>query len=1012
MDHNIPQKSEPYTPFSNTELNPLTGLYNSQGFMNQARLRIREWIPSAYCLAAIDIEHFRLFNKFNGRDAGDKLLIYIADYLKNIQEYQNGLAGYMGGDDFCIIMPYEKENIEALKNDLSKAASQWNEMAGFRLSIGIYVIDDNTVTPETMYDRATIARSQVLDNSSDRICIYDPMIEDKLEKEWRLLIEIKNAMQKEEFTFFAQPQCDILTGKIVGAESLIRWNHPQKGILSPGVFIPILEKNGYIAHLDRHIWKKVCQWIRHWLDKGYEPVPISINISRIDILSMDVTEYLLDLLQTYQLPVKLIKVEITESAYAEEDEKINQTVKQLREAGFLVMMDDFGSGYSSLNMLKSIEVDVLKIDMRFLDIDEKEERKGIGILESVVNMARLLAIPIIVEGVETAFHEKFLRNMGCQYVQGYYYYKPLSIDQFEFLLSDKRKLDHNGLWCKQVESLRTREFLDGNLFTDTMVNNILGAAAFYDVFENQIEITRVNDQYFRMSGVSSGEEMNYSRKFWNHVRDDDRPLLFSLFERACENHPDSAEGYIHYLRTDGKVLWVYMRIFFLQERDGHKLFYGSLVDMTSMREKNESRQTDKPVVTEITQLQQNRLEQYYGNIPCGYGLSRILLDDSGQPSDYEIIYINHEMEKLCGDNKNHLRQLILKAFGDNWQELLSKAYQAAFQGETLNHYTYSSVSSHYLQLTLYQYEYGYVACLLRDITHMQIHEDALNSMVLSYREVYFLHLSDNYCRMIYPDEHHMMERGNYEAVVNRHFGTGKILKYDEANVRHFLSLENLRSSLRNQSSVEYRYRRRAKDMAEEWCLTSIMVSERENGFPKTAVITIRSIDAIMKEEEERRQLRMAESLANMSDGFFIYRAMEDEKILYANPAVIELFDCETIEEFMEMVNGSFQGMVHPEDLDRVEWDIRQQIEHSDENMDYVQYRIIRRDGQIRWVDDCGHLENSEWGEKNRLFYVFIKDITDSITDIQKEKLLNSNQFYRSSSDGGEADMNFGRQTCL
>jgi len=277
---------------------------------------------------------------------------------------------------------------------------------------------------------------------------------------------------------------------------------------------------------------------------------------------------------------------------------------------------------------------------------------------------------------------------------------------------------------------------------------------------------------------------------------------------------------------------------------------------------------------------------------------------------------------------------------------------------------------------------------------MHIHENALNSMVLSYREIYFLHLKDNYCRMIYPDESHLMERGNYEAVVARHFATGKILSYDEDKVRSFLSLENLKASLKTQNSVEYRYRRSSKDIEDEWCLTSVTVSERENGVPKTAVITIRSIDSIMKEEEQRRQVRMAESLANMSDGFFIYRAMEDERILYANPAVMEIFGCDTMDEFLALVGGSFRGLVHPDDLNRVEWDIRQQISCSKGNMDYVQYRIIRKDGQIRWIDDCGHLEKSEWGEENRLFYVFIKDITDTITAIQKDKLLNSNQFYQ------------------
>lgn len=219
---------------------------------------------------------------------------------------------------------------------------------------------------------------------------------------------------------------------------------PHERIDSPGKFVPILERTGAIYLLDQQVWEKVCQWLRSWIDRGYRPVPISINISRIDIMSMDVPAYLMHLLEKYDLSAKYIKAEITESAYAEEDKTINDTVNQLRDAGFLVMMDDFGSGYSSLNMLKSIPVDVIKIDMRFLEIEESEEEKGISILESIVNMARLLGMPIIVEGVETQQQENVLWSMGCRYTQGYYYYKPLPIDKFETLLADERSLDFPG----------------------------------------------------------------------------------------------------------------------------------------------------------------------------------------------------------------------------------------------------------------------------------------------------------------------------------------------------------------------------------------------------------------------------------------------------------------------------------------------------------------------------------------------------------------------------------------
>jgi PAS domain S-box-containing protein len=973
----------------------ITGLHNMRSFMHAARNYLADIQPGSYAMAAIDIEHFRMINTFCGRDKGDELLIFIADCLKCYIKQHGGVAGRFNGDNFCIIMPFQLELFRAIWDEISLNMGQLNGIAHSFPAIGIYILEDLTLPPETMYDRATMALSYALGSHMNRIRVYEPGMENSLEKEWKVLSDVKTALENDEFTFYAQPQYDITTRKIVGAEALARWIHYGK-LIPPGVFIPVLEKNRSITPLDKVVWTKVAEWLHNWIRKGYHPVPVSINISRLDILTIDVPEYLISLTDTYQVPRKYLKCEITESAYAEDGQKVNDTVTRLQQAGFQVMMDDFGSGYSSLNTLKSMDVDVLKIDMGFLEMSIEEEQKGIGILESVVNMARLLGIPIVLEGVENQQHENFMRNMGCRYAQGYYYSKPLPIHQLENLLADERNLDLNGMCVKQIEALHTREFIDGNLFTDTMVNNILGAAAFYDVYENKIEITRVNEQYFQLVGVGTGDAENYDKKLWDHVRDDDRPMLFSLFEQAYDKRPGCAEGYIHFIRIDGRVIWVFMKVFFLREKNGHKMFYCSLIDVTTFREKEMKTTWCRSEVTEFTDQEQDKLERYYGSIPCGFGLAKIITDSSGSPVDYEIIYINHEMAKTCGGDRKLLRHLILKAFQDDQKDLFTKAFQAAFNGETLTHYAYSSISSHYLQLTLYQHEYGYVACLMRDVTHMQIHEGALNSMVLAYREVYFLHLRDNYCRMIYPDANGLMERGNYAAVVNRHFGTGKILKYDEKNVRSFLSLDNLRAALMNQDSTEYRYRRSAKDsgIADEWCLTSVTVSEREKGIPITAVVTIRSIDNIIKEEEEKRHLRMAQSLANMSDGFFIYRAIDDERILYANPAIMTIFGCNTMEEFMELVNGSFRGLVHPDDFNRVEWEIQEQIRRSKENMDYVQYRITRKDGEVRWLDDCGHLENSEWGEEHRLFYVFVRDITDQITEIQKEKLLNSNQFYQ------------------
>lgn len=306
--------------------------------------------------------------------------------------------------------------------------------------------------------------------------------------------------------------------------------------------------------------------------------------------------------------------------------------------------------------------------------------------------------------------------------------------------------------------------------------------------------------------------------------------------------------------------------------------------------------------------------------------------------------------------------------------MLDKAYQAAYLGETTEQYAYSSVNTRYWQLTFYQFEYGYVSCILRDITYNQIRENVLQSVMSSYREIYFIDLQNNHYRMIYPEETHMLERGNYEKHIERFYETDKILDYDEENVRKFLSIENLKGELATKDTIEYKYLRRFYGDKAEWCLNSVCVSERVDGKPQTAVMMLRSIDALMKEEEKQRRNNMTGFLADTIEGFFIYRADGDERILYANAQVLDIYGCDNMQEFRELVGNSFKGMVHPDDLERAEKEIAEQVRSSDGNNDYIEYRIIRKDGEVRWVSDCGHLDDTE--ENSPLFYVFISDVTD------------------------------------
>ena len=561
--------------------NSLSDYYYNHSFMDGLRKRLPEILPNTYCIVAIDIEHFRLFNKLYGRSSGDEVIRYVCTCLKQSALEYDGIDAYLGGDNFVAFLPDDDEVLNNIRQKIIKKFSKWNNTSAFFPLFGVYTIEDTSVLPELMYDHAMLALSHAEEDYKWHICRYTMEMESCLEEEVYLLAAIEEGLQKEEFTFFAQPQCNIATGQIVGAEALVRWQKPDGEVLLPGGFIPVLEKNKMIDRLDRYVWEKVCQWLRGWIDQGYSPVPISINVSRIDIFEMDVPKYIFSLLEKYQIPEYLIKIEITESAYTENNNRISHAVNTLRNRGLVVMMDDFGCGYSSLNMLKNIPVDVLKLDMRFLQFKEEERQKSANILEAIVNMAGLLHLPIVVEGVENDSQEKFVQKLGCRYIQGFYYYKPLPIKKFEELLRDKRQIDTQGLVYKQVEPMHIREFIDTNFVSDSMLNNVLGPVVFFEVFGGDIKVTRVNEQYFRMIGEQHFEE-DIQREFLKRIPEEERCVFHRMIEKAFENPVLGADGMIHLLREGEQNMSVYAKVFYMREREGYRQYYCSLMDISKV----------------------------------------------------------------------------------------------------------------------------------------------------------------------------------------------------------------------------------------------------------------------------------------------------------------------------------------------------------------------------------------------------------------------------------------------
>lgn len=584
------------------ETDSLTGLLRYGPFFEKARLFLEQRPQEPFFMIAIDIEHFKLYNEWYGEDEGDRFLIKISEYLRMMEATRDTIAGYMGGDDFVIIQPQDSELLHQLEQEINGYARQFGGNAGFLPAFGIYCIEDRHLTVSTMYDRAIIALNSVKGNYAKRVGWYDPGMKRKMENDQVLLSEIQRALENKEFIFYAQPQCNMLTGKIIGMESLVRWEHPTRGMISPGEFIPLLEQNGFITHLDVYIWEMVCKQLSKWIKAGIKPIPISVNMSRMDLYGINVVETFKGLIEEYEIDPKYLEIEITESAYAEDYDLIRKVVEDLRRAGFPVFMDDFGSGYSSLNMLKDVNVDVIKIDTKFLDMNESSIKRGMGILETIVRMARVMQFKVVAEGIEEKEQADFLINIGCIYGQGYYYYKPMTVTEVEALLRNDNNLDYRGIQARQMKELKLEDLFNEDITSEAMLNNMLGAIALYEVYEDRCEVLRVNEEYYRITGdnpVDAGER----RRFMLHkVYKDDIDWVLRIFENAYKNPVHGAEGIFRRYRLSGELMWVHLRVFFLREQDDRRLYYGTVQDATEQMEQRKKLEDSQKMLSEVMKL--------------------------------------------------------------------------------------------------------------------------------------------------------------------------------------------------------------------------------------------------------------------------------------------------------------------------------------------------------------------------------------------------------------------------
>ena len=429
------------------ERDQLTGLYNKDFFFSYIRQYDAYHADLAMDAIVMNISHFHMVNERYGWAYGDEVLKRIGFNLREAPSTEGGILSRRDGDTFLLYCPHPGQYEQILREATVGMDSR------IRMRMGVYPDVDKALDVERRFDRAKLASDTVRDSFTKTVAIYDDTLR-KTEIYWEQLLEdFPKAIAEKQFVVYYQPKFAIQTTmpQLSSAEALVRWHHPRLGMISPGDFIPLFEHNGLIRQLDGYVWREVAAQMRDWKDRLEFCLPVSVNVSRVDMFDQDLVDHLKALMAEFDLSTDEFLLEITESAYTQGSEQIIDTVNRLREAGFHIEIDDFGSGYSSLSMISRLPMDALKLDMEFMH-NAFRERKNTKMLDAVIDIAYSLEVPTIAEGVETAEQMFALKEMGCDVVQGFYFSRPVPAAEYELFLLERRDGMRGSLLDRSRES--------------------------------------------------------------------------------------------------------------------------------------------------------------------------------------------------------------------------------------------------------------------------------------------------------------------------------------------------------------------------------------------------------------------------------------------------------------------------------------------------------------------------------------------------------------------------------
>lgn len=561
------------------EYDVLTGILNKSKFFYNTRNMLNIFGTEDFAFIRIDIEKFQLINSFFGMDEGDNLLKYMADYLQNVEkEYRYITYGRIEADIFAVCFSYENE--KEITDFVKKFTNQMEEYPlDFDITpfFGIYLVKNRDLSINEMYDKANLASKNCKGNYIQNYFFYTKEMSEEIIKEQRIINNMKNALKNEEFVLYLQPKYELQRNSIAGAEVLVRWITADGRMISPGEFIPVFERNGFILKLDQYVWEKTCQLLAGWRDEGRKIFPVSVNISRVSLYNPKIVDVICGLTEKYNIPPEWLQLELTESAYTGNPKAIKEMMEQLQKKGFSILMDDFGSGYSSLNVLKDIAVDVLKIDMKFLD-GSGDDGRSENILASVVRMAKWLNMPVVAEGAERKEQVSFLHSIGCEYVQGYYFARPMPVKEYEKLLYEQPYFEDDAT---RGTSNDTNAIWTANMQMEMIFSNMMQAAAIYEYSDGNIEVVRVNDAYFDMFGYHDTDRVH--KEIEGSIDHVDRERFMDTFAQVVENQ-STAECEVKRFLESGREIWIKLRLKYINRVGERHIIFGCIDDITVQRE--------------------------------------------------------------------------------------------------------------------------------------------------------------------------------------------------------------------------------------------------------------------------------------------------------------------------------------------------------------------------------------------------------------------------------------------